>query len=221
MTLVTNISIYQVQSLLEDLEAGDVISAAEQLDKITQLRNHELYSELDKISKNLNETLKNIDDEEILHQVKFDLPDVSERLDYILDSTEKASEQTLTSSENLIAMLGDLRAMSESFAPESKDKIEDLLNNASSEVNQILMAQSYQDLTGQVLNRIKITISCFERSLRDLIDQSGLDLEKVAKKDLTDEEELQGIGPNVTKSSKKDSASSQDDVDDLLDSLGI
>lgn len=223
MAFLTDISIHAVQSLLEDLEAGDIISASNQLDVITGLRNHELYVELEKLTKNLQETLENVEDNELMLQVKHDLPDVSERLDYVLTSTEQASAQTLGSSEELIRLLGEMATVSDNLNPEQSAMFDQLLNSASDEVTNIMMSQSYQDLTGQVLNRIKIVMSSFERSLLDLISRSGHDLDKLPQRSVEEDhqEELKGIGPNVTQKAQKDTVNSQVDVDDLLSELGI
>lgn len=223
MAFLTDISIHAVQSLLEDLEAGDIISASNQLDVITGLRNHELYVELEKLTKNLQETLENVEDNELMLQVKHDLPDVSERLDYVLTSTEQASAQTLGSSEELIRLLGEMATVSDNLNPKQSAMFDQLLNSASDEVTNIMMSQSYQDLTGQVLNRIKIVMSSFERSLLDLISRSGHDLDKLPQRSVEEDhqEELKGIGPNVTQKAQKDTVNSQVDVDDLLSELGI
>ncbi|WP_269471152.1 protein phosphatase CheZ [Thiomicrorhabdus aquaedulcis] len=93
------------------------------------------------------------------------------------------------------------------------------------ELTTIMLAQSFQDLTGQVLNRVILIISSLEQSLVDLISRSGHDYNAIPARVETLEQQqknqAQGIGPNVTQASKTDSAGSQDDVDDLLSQLGI
>lgn len=223
MSLLTQISISDVQTLLSDLEAGDLIAAGAQLDKLTQLREHELYQELGRITRNLHDTLKEIDDTELLQQVKHDLPDVSERLEYVMISTEEASAKTLTAAETLAERLDQVNELMAELSSDQLQAIKPLLDDASSQVTSIMMAQSFQDLTGQVLNRIMIVMGAFERSLLDLISRSGHDLSAVPERSESSkrENELKGIGPNVTKSSQKDNLSSQDDVDDLLGQLGF
>lgn len=222
MSILTNISIHDVQVLLEDLEAGDVIAAAAQLDKLTHMREHELYTELGKMTRNLHETLKSVDDIELMQQVKHDLPDISERLNYVMESTEEASAKTLGASENLAAILAQMETLMQQIPAESAEEFKPLLEQASNEVTNIMMTQSYQDLTGQVLNRIMIVVGAFEHSLVDLITRSGHSLEQVPERKVNEHDnELKGIGPNVTKSSQKDAMKSQDDVDDLLADLGF
>lgn len=223
MAFLTNISIRSVQNLLEDLEAGDIFSASEQLDYLTKLRNHELYKELEKLSKNLSETLDQVEDIELMQHLKHDLPDVSERIDYVINSTEEASRKTLESSEDLVRMLGKLASFEQNLPDQDKQDFNKLLNKASNQVTNIMLSQSYQDLTGQVLTRIKLVMGSFEQSLQGLVKRSGKDLSQVATRPGSDKKDdlMQGVGPNVTKNSRQDVVDNQDDIDDLLAGLGI
>lgn len=226
MSYLTRISIYQVQTLLEDLEAGDLIAAAAQLDKITKLREKELYQALGHMTRDLHETLNDLgEDTELLQQVKHDLPDVNERLEYVMKTTEEASQKTLASAESLLSNLEQANQVLEqaNLPAEQLESLQQLLDQCSQESTSIMMAQSFQDLTGQVLNRIMHVVTSFEQSLVELVARSDHDLEKVPPRDpaLKREDEMKGIGPNVTQDGKKDAASSQDDVDDLLSQLGF
>lgn len=226
MSYVTQISISDVQTLLEDLEAGDYVAAGAQLDKITQMRDQELYQALGKMTRNLHETLNELgNDTELLQQVKHDLPDVSERLAYVLRTTEEASEKTLASAERVSAGLDNMNQWLEQVAvsPEQKAQFASLLEAASNEITEIMMTQSFQDLTGQVLNRIMIIMTSFEHSLLELVMKSGHDLEAVPARSEASEKdaEMKGIGPNVTQAGKKGAVNSQDEVDDLLGQLGF
>lgn len=226
MSFVTQICISDVQTLLEDLEAGDLVAAGAQLDKITSMREQELYQALGKITRNLHQTLNELDeDTELLQQVKHDLPDVSERLQYVMRTTEDASEKTLASAEQVASGLDALNdwAKRAGLTSEQQAELSGLVEALSNDVTNIMMAQSFQDLTGQVLNRIMIIMTSFERSLLDLVVKSGHDLAAVPQRSeaAQKEAEMKGVGPNVTQAGKKDALGSQDDVDDLLGQLGF
>lgn len=224
MSFVTNVSISDVQMLLEDLEAGDQIAAAAQLDRITQMRDHELYQALGKVTANLQDTLNALgEDTMLLQHVKHDLPDVTERLQYVLQKTEEASSKTLAVSESLMTKLDVMSEKISSLNLPEKTELIELIDSASTDITNIMMAQSFQDLTGQVLNRVMFVMASFERSMLDLVDRSGHDLEKIPPRDENDKRasELQGVGPNVTKSSQVDALSDQEDVDDLLSQMGL
>jgi len=125
----------------------------------------------------------------------------------------------LSSAENISALL---ETLADSIEGASERK---LLEEAKNEITEIMMAQSYQDLTGQVLNRVIMLVGSVEQSLVELIEKSGISLDEITlpeqSKEAQKAQEMKGLGPNVTQSSQKQFAQSQQDVDNLLDDLGI
>ena len=226
MTFSTMIDVEAVKALLASLEAGENDKAASQLDELTQVRESELYQQLSLLTENLHQTLDGLSDQNLLIQTKHDLPDATERLDYVILTTEEASNKTLELAEKSMNIVASLEDELESLLPkESLTKVSDKFGDLGAELQNIMLAQSFQDLTGQVLNRVALIISSLEQSLIHLIDQSSHDYDAIPARDSTADEnreaEMKGIGPNVTTKSKQDSAQSQDDVDDLLADLGI
>lgn len=193
--------------------------AVDLLDKLLSSQSDSLVNKIDNIANNLHKTLESFgSDAPILKHAKLDLPDASERLEYVIQATAEASEKTLVASENLTAILATIETKSLS------SEVENLISDAQSEITDILIAQSFQDLTGQVLNRLIVLIGTLEQNLHQLIDSAGIDISSITfqeDEDVTREEEMKGVGPNVTKSSKQDSLAGQKDVDDLLNDLGI
>lgn len=226
MTLATQIDKQLVKDLLEALENGETDQATELVDQLTQLRESELYQQLTQLSYNLNHTLDDLDmDAPVLLHTKHDLPDVTERLQYVIDETQKASEQTLSSAEGALAQLGQLGQLIENGDTQILTEAKPLIDQACSELTNIMLAQSFQDLTGQVLNRVIYIMTDVEESLKSLIERSRFDYDSIPERELTQEqrqqEESKGLGPNVTQKSKQDTLESQADVDDLLNDLGI
>lgn len=193
--------------------------AVDLLDKLLSSQSDSLVNKIDNIANNLHKTLESFgSDAPILKHAKLDLPDASERLEYVIQATAEASEKTLVASENLTAILATIETKSLS------SEVENLIADAQSEITDILIAQSFQDLTGQVLNRLIVLIGTLEQNLHQLIDSAGIDINSITfqeDEEVTREEEMKGVGPNVTKSSKQDSLAGQKDVDDLLNDLGI
>jgi len=213
------VKIEKVEALLECLKAGDEAGADELLNDLTQLTQANVIHQVEEITQNLQTTLNSFgEDAELLMQTKHDLPDVSERLEYVIKTTEEASNETLDAAENAIALI---QTIQEKLT--ANENIQEDLSKVSSELNQIMSAQSFQDLTGQVLKRIMTLVSSLENSLVGLIEQSGLSYEAIPERSETDKKaaEMKGIGPNVTAASKKEAATSQEDVDDLLGDLGL
>ena len=83
------------------------------------------------------------------------------------------------------------------------------------------MAQDFQDLTGQMINRVIKLVSEVETHLLELLKQFNTKLG--AKLDIPEEKgrNIEVEGPIINKEERQDVAQSQDDVDDLLASLGF
>lgn len=215
-----NISIEQVESLLNSIKDKDYQEAASIIDELVKIKNESLVKEVQELSTSLHKSLESFgNDTAILKHTKHDLPDASERLKYVIEATEEASNKTLDASE---AVLEKIEAIESQVSDET---ILSALAEVQSQMTDIMVAQSFQDLTGQVLNRIVDLVTSLEESLNELIQKAGVDLDQITglegSADDKRKEELKGVGPNVTKSSKQDAVASQDDVDDLLGDLGI
>lgn len=215
-----NIKPKQVKTLLKALEKEDYDKASEMLDAIVAKRNESLIEGVEEIAQNLHDTLENFgQDSQLLQDTKHGLPDATERLEYVMQTTEDASNKTLNAAENMIGLLESIESQT------SDEKIAAYLKQAHAEMTEIMTAQSFQDLTGQVLNRVIMLVTSLEASLKDLIERSGLSLEAIPEPVQSDAErkaqQERGMGPNVTRDGKKDTVGSQDDVDAMLDDLGI
>ena len=88
------------------------------------------------------------------------------------------------------------------------------------QLTEILMAQDFQDLTGQIIRRVITLVSEVEARLVEILTAFGASqLEGSTKnknKASTDPE-----GPILNPQERDDAVSSQDEVDDLLSSLGF
>ncbi len=225
MTCTTHIEIAQVRALLDALQDNNQEQASQILDELTQLRESELHQRLSELTCNLHDTLDNLVDNRLLMQTKHDLPDVAERLEYVLSSTEEACSKTLASTERAMELSEKVYALIRPALDEQVlNEVSTQFEALNSELTNILLAQSFQDLTGQVLNRILLTVSDLEQSLIQLISESRHDYDAIPDKDpsLEKQEEMKGVGPNVTQKSKQGGGNNtQEDVDDLLGELGI
>jgi chemotaxis protein CheZ len=202
----------QIQSLLQLIDEKHHQDAKEIIESMLNKQNSGLLGQVEDIANNLHSTLDSFGaDASIIRHAKLDLPDTSERLEYVINETKTASDKTLSSAENILAVLDSIESNV------TDDTTKALISQAQDEVIAIMTAQSFQDLTGQVLNRIIMVVTTLEQSLHELISSAGIDIEAI-KIEQTEEEkrkqEMKGVGPDVTKSS-------QDDVDDLLADLGI
>lgn len=224
MTVATDIPVEKVQALLEALQSNQAVEAGQLLDELTQIRESEIYHQVSQLTHDLHETLDHLEDDQLLMQTKHDIPDAAERLQYVISTTEEASAKTLDKAEEAVQSLEKLETLL-SHDEVNKDELTVQVALLHQQLTEIMLAQSFQDLTGQVLNRVILVISSLEQSLIELIEKSGRDYhaipEREADVDGQKADEMKGVGPNVTQKSKQDIVSSQEDIDDLLSDLGI
>lgn len=220
------IDIDKAKALVAALESGDNSLATELLDDLTQQRESELYQQLNQLSEDLHQTLDELDDQSLLMQTKHDMPDAAERLEYVLRTTEEASNNTLDKAEQALQNVEKIENnLNEMGILEVDEELVQSIDAAKQGLTEVMLAQSFQDLTGQVLNRVILIISSVEQSLISLIENSKFNYHDIPDRKQTSDDqlaaEMKGMGPNVTKESKKDTVASQSDVDSLLDDLGI
>ena len=241
----------QANLLLRCLDANDLDKADRVVDEITKFRESMLFKELGTLTRDLHDTIvtfgSDIDDKRInIKQLaEEEVPDAGQRLQYVIEMTEDAADRTLTAVEQGMPLAEDIgnRAnyLSErwddfkdrnlspdqfrSLSMELDSYFADTTENAEAlreKMNDALMAQEFQDLTGQILRRVIEMVHHVEESLVYLIKVSsgrGVLEETDGKSTAPKEEQLGPAVPGVSKPSEV--VSGQDEVDDLLSSLGF
>jgi chemotaxis protein CheZ len=111
----------------------------------------------------------------------------------------------------------DFKELSESLASFLK-KTESDAGELHKDLSEVLMAQDFQDLTGQIIRKVINLVHDVEEKLVMLVRITGNKLEAPDQKK-EDKEEL--AGPAVPGLDQGDQVTNQDDVDDLLSSLGF
>lgn len=170
---------------------------------------------------------------QILHNVADELPDARERLAYVRSMTEQAATKVLNLVEvaqadaeavrkkgrelsdalNWLALSTNIsqdraRALMKLCAAYAADAASFAAREKSLHT-EIMMSQDFQDLSGQVINKVSRMLERMEPPLNDLID--SLPPPPAADNATM---ELGGV-------QTPDKALKQDDVDDLLASLGF
>ncbi len=201
----------RLTQLCEAVAADDVEQIEHHLDWLTVLHEIKVAEQL-KDLKQLLDVAGSEDEQGNIIEASAQLSDAAERLQYILEETEKSATTSLDIADEISDGLHALldRADSE----EDRALIQAMIKRTQ----ELVMAQEYQDLTGQILKRMIPALAEMNQILEALIKATGADLKSWSSRN---EDVMKGVGPNVTSRSKQDSVSSQDEVDDLLDSLGI
>ncbi|HBA35595.1 MAG TPA: chemotaxis protein CheZ, partial [Gammaproteobacteria bacterium] len=186
----------RAQALLKELEAGNDKAASELIDELSVMKERELFQGIGKLTRNLHDTVSDFFDDTVLSKFsnidQQEFPDALERLNYVIQMTEESANTTLTVVEETIPLSenienrgnelrrrwGDLRSRKltlDEFKQLSND-IEDYLDYSidmsvqlSSKLNEVLLAQGFQDLTGQMIKRVITLVENVEDSLVELI----------------------------------------------------
>lgn len=218
---MSSISLEQARALVESLENDHQEQAQSILNELLEAQEASIVKGLTNLTHDLHVTLDQLDDDSILMQTKHDIPDATERLEYVMQATEEASNNTLDKAEQALQNIEKIQSQ----LPDLDNKLDLNLELVKQNLTEIMLAQSFQDLTGQVLNRVILIISSLETSLMQLIEHSKYSFSDIPdrQEDVSQQykEQMKGMGPNVTQKSKEGTLADQSDVDSLLDDLGI
>ncbi|GGW73770.1 protein phosphatase CheZ [Alteromonas halophila] len=242
------ITLDEARQLVAYLEAGDNASAKAILEAVSMKESIELFEEVGKLTRQLHDALNNFQlDERIANLANDDIPDAQSRLTYVMEETEKAANTTMDAVEASMPIAETLSSRIDKIMPEWKKlmsreialgefkalctDIDQLLEDASQEsakltglLTEVLMAQGYQDLTGQVIRRVIELVKEVEDSLVNMLTMFG-DTEQTQEpkqsKTSSDKDKVGAEGPIIDAESRDDVVQGQDDVDDLLSSLGF
>ncbi|MFT5839593.1 MAG: chemotaxis protein CheZ [Flavobacteriales bacterium] len=246
------ISIEDAKKLVMLLENGDNQEAQELLEAVGGQSSVELFAEVGKLTRQLHDSLNNFQlDPRIADMATEDIPDAQTRLNYVIEATEEAANKTMDLVDSCMPIAEKLHNGIVDVMPEwnkliARDlqlgEFNTLVKNVGSFLKhgnvesakltglltEVLMAQGYQDLTGQVIRRVIELVKEVEDNLVYMLTMFGAvepkDGAEVVEKPNKSENEADMIkaeGPIMDADSREDVASDQVDVDDLLSSLGF
>jgi chemotaxis protein CheZ len=186
-------------------------------------RSSEMFNRLGHITRQLHDALQELGYSERLKDTVSELPDAKSRLNYIAKLTGEAAEKVLNSVDAAKVKQDEVvqtTRLLESLYPAKPALAEQLrrLREIGEQTDQHLtdmMAQDFHDLTGQVIARVvKLSANIEEQLLQLLVDVAPPTAPKVP-------DPMELSGPVVNPEERTDVAASQQDVDDLLASLGF
>ena len=243
------------QQLVESLEKGKFGDAVQLIHELNQTRDRGLYQEVGKLTRELHSAIVNFQIDPSMPQAEevSQITDATERLSYVVRLTENAANRTMDLVEQSTPFMNglttDAQALSadwgrfmrrEISAEEFRDlarRVDTFLTRSEQEthevaghLNNILLAQDYQDLTGQVIKRVTQLVTEVESNLLKLVLMAsqvdrfaGIEHDQEVFRQQKEQEKLhsKGEGPQIHADKREDVVSGQDDVDDLLSSLGF
>ena len=190
----------------------------------------EVFQQLGAITRQLHDTLAQLGVMPKLQIAAEGLPDARSRLNYIAEKTGAAAEKVLNSVDcakadhaHIIeetrriaaAIVADpVKAVASGSILNFVSDVEKTTARIDNHLTDIMMAQDFHDLTGQVVAKVVALAGDLEDSLVKLLVQAAPP-EQVQKV----EQHLQG--PVVDATGRTDVVANQGEVDDLLASLGF
>jgi chemotaxis protein CheZ len=236
------LSLEQAKQLVSHLEKGENEQANKIVTGSQSAENDEMFAEIGKMTRQLHDSLTNFQlDARIANMANEDIPDAQERLNYVISLTEQAANTTMDAIESGMPLADKLCQDINGIVPAwtklmNRDlqlgefkalchQVNDFIKYAEQDtaqlhilLNEVLMAQGFQDLTGQVIRRVIELVREVEDSLIHLLTVFGA---SEADDGTQTKDKNEAEGPIINADEREDVVSGQDDVDDLLSSLGF
>ncbi|MEX5747013.1 protein phosphatase CheZ [Massilia sp. X63] len=198
----------------------------------------EVLSRIGHMTRALHDSLRGLGLDKLIEKAASDIPDARDRLDYVARLSEQAAKRVLDATD----AAGPVQDAIETRSSELAGAWQALLDKGASEqewralaqrtiagldesragaaatrgqLMDIMMAQDFQDLTGQVIGRITGIAQNLEQQLvQVLIDFAPSEIRREIDNGLLN-------GPQINPEGKSEVVADQGQVDDLLDSLGF
>lgn len=199
---------------------------------------HDVFRRVGSLTRKLHDALRELGYDKSVESAVNSLPDARARLNYIAELTGKAADKVLGAVEASQKLNDDMAARAaeldrqwdrlynhemsleefKSHARENREFMKEIAGNSSQmggHLTDIMMAQDFHDLTGQVVNRIGNMAQGLEEQLVQLLlDTTPPDQRKQVEDTFLN-------GPAINAEGRADVCSNQSQVDDLLESLGF
>lgn len=197
-----------------------------------------VFNRIGHLARKLHDSMRELGLDKALEETARQIPDAQERLQYIAKMTEQAAAKVLNACDiaipvqDLMAQRAQLLSAQweKMFANQlSVDEFKQLaaasrtffleaptqLATTKAQLTEIMMAQDFQDLTGQVIKRVVDMAHNFEAQLLQVL----IEVMPEEKKASTPDSLMNG--PVINAVGRNDVLTSQAQVDDLLESLGF
>lgn len=198
-----------------------------------------VFNRIGHMARALHDTLGQLGYDKILENAVSALPDAKDRLAYVANLTEQAACRVLNATDIANPLVEDIETRSralgdrwdkvfanqlgpEEFKALASDtraflsqQLPEKTQATHAQLTEIMMAQDFQDLTGQVIKKIVALAQELESGLMSLL------IEVVPETKKTHEVASLMNGPVINAEGRADVVVNQKQVDDLLDSLGF
>ncbi|WP_054284774.1 protein phosphatase CheZ [Gulbenkiania mobilis] len=197
-----------------------------------------MYAQIGQLTRKLHDAMRDVGYDKSLERVAEAIPDAKDRLSYIASLTESAAERVLNATDIAKPIQDDLESEAQklserwnrlfanqlsvsefkTLAEETRSylsRVPDRTQATSTQLLEIVMAQDFQDLTGQVIKKMMEMVKLLETELVAFL----IEFSPHEKKAELDPVLLNG--PVINPEGRNDVVTNQQQVDDLLESLGF
>ena len=238
--MTTNLRLDAAEDLVDALRAGDEDLVSGCMQGLLDHFECELYQDVGKLTREVHNTVKSLGDGSgVACVAETHIPDAKERLEFVIKNTEKAANETLTAVETLVPAVATIDSDLSSLDTAWNKFIEQLPSELdtsdfdlaitnfaertrghtsliSSEASKVVTAQEFQDITGQVIRRTIELVREVEEKLVGLVCRPPKAFASLEVVETTAES---SFGPATRQEEGR--VQNQDEVDDLLTSLGF
>ncbi|MCX4192954.1 protein phosphatase CheZ [Methylophaga sp. OBS1] len=231
------------RALVTALENNDDKAVNQQLALLTESHESQLFQEVGKLTRELHEALNNFNvDSRLIDLTENDIPNTRDRLNYVITTTEEAAHKTLSHIDETLPLAQELRQTAEKIdeswqrfrnkemtADEFRQLVKEIeaylptvkghADQVHANLSEMMLAQGFQDLTGQVIRQVINLVEEVEDNLVQLVKVAGKHQQETKQKKETDP--IKAEGPQINAKDNPNVVNDQDDVDDLLSSLGF
>ncbi|MBZ2208155.1 protein phosphatase CheZ [Massilia sp. R798] len=198
----------------------------------------EFMSRIGHMTRSLHESLRGLGLDKLIEKAASDIPDARDRLDYVARLSQQAADKVLNATDAAGPLQDSISAGSASLIASWKAMLDvpgggdpawramaaqtiaqleqstTAANGTKGHLMDIMMAQDFQDLTGQVITRVTTIAQNLEQQLVQLlVDFAPAEVKREFDSGLLNGPQINPVGNEVV--------SNQGQVDDLLDSLGF
>ena len=198
----------------------------------------QLLLRVGQMTRSLHDNLRGLGFDALIERATHDIPDARDRLDYVARMTEQAAQKVLNATEAAGPLQQQIETDSSAMeaqwqatldAPFSEQRYRDnaqqtldyliATRSAVTQTRQhlmdIMMAQDFQDLTGQVIKKVtELAHGLEQQMVQLLVDYAPDESRRDAGSGLLN-------GPQIHPTGNSEVVADQSQVDDLLDSLGF
>lgn len=201
-------------------------------------QHEEVLNRIGQMTRNLHDSLRGLGLDKLIQQAAHEIPNVRDRLNYVATMSEQAAQRVLNATDAAGPLQDQIDESAKELAqgwkavmdaPFSEEQYHAMAaktmtylveaQGVSHETKKylldIMMAQDFQDLTGQVIKKITDLAQNLEQQLVQLLlDYAPAEMRREASTGLLN-------GPQINPTGNSEVVSDQGQVDDLLDSLGF